>query len=53
MTDEETEESADDGAERDERVTSPMQSFGSTEITVGIVVLLIGLAITFTFPFVF
>lgn len=53
MTDEETEASADDGQERDERVTSPMQPFGSTEITIGIVVLLVGLALTFALPFVF
>lgn len=39
--------------EMDERVTSPMQAFGSREITVGLVVFVIGLLVTFILPFVF
>ncbi len=43
--------SDDDEHEADEgRVTAPMQSFGSGEVTVGFVVLAIGLAIAFLLP---
>jgi hypothetical protein len=35
-----------------ERVTAPMQSFGSREVGVGLVVFLVGAAVTFGLPFV-
>lgn len=43
----EPDETAD---EADERVTAPMQSYGSGEVTIGFVVLAIGLLITFLLP---
>ena len=39
------EEHGDEG-----RVTSPMQAFGSSEVTTGFVVLVIGLVVTFAVP---
>ncbi len=39
--------------ESDSRVTSPMQAYGSREVTIGLVVLVVGLLITFVLPFVF
>ncbi|MFB6114627.1 MAG: hypothetical protein ABEJ58_11065 [Halodesulfurarchaeum sp.] len=35
------------------RVTAPMQDFGSSEVTIGFVVLAIGLLLTFALPFAF
>lgn len=32
------------------RVTSPMQEFGRTEVTTGLVVLLVGLAVAYLVP---
>lgn len=40
-------------AERDERVTAPMQDYGNREIGIGIAVLVVGLIVTFLLPFVF
>lgn len=37
----------------DERVTAPMQSFGTREVTIGFVVLAIGLLVAFVFPLAF
>lgn len=37
-------------ASGDERVTSPMQSFGGSEVGIGFLVLLVGLAVTFVLP---
>lgn len=37
-------------AEETGRVTSPMQDFGSREVTIGLIVLVIGLLITFVLP---
>ena len=34
-----------------ERVTSPMQEFGTGEVGIGFVVLAVGLAVTFALPF--
>ena len=46
-----TEENADESVE--ERVTSPMQDFGMREVTIGLLVFLVGFVITFLVPFVF
>ncbi|MFB6267531.1 MAG: hypothetical protein ABEI31_07715 [Halodesulfurarchaeum sp.] len=46
-----TEENAT--ADRDERVTSPMQAFGTREVGIGVSVLAVGLLVTFVLPFVF
>ena len=40
----------DEAAETDHRVTAPMQSFGSGEVTMGFVVLAVGLLIAFVLP---
>ncbi len=40
----------DEAAESDHRVTAPMQSFGSREVTVGFVVLAVGLLLAFVLP---
>lgn len=37
----------------DERVTAPMQSFGSREVTIGFVVLAVGLLVAFLLPLAF
>ena len=47
MTEEET------TVDVDERVTAPMQSFGTREVLIGFLVLFVGLAITFLLPLVF
>ena len=49
----EDEPDASEEAEIDERVTSPMQAFGSREVTIGLLVLLVGIALTFLLPFLF
>lgn len=51
MSEDEPDESEE--AAIDERVTSPMQAFGSREVTIGLLVLLVGLALTFLLPFLF
>jgi hypothetical protein len=44
----------EESAETDEgRVTAPMQSFGSREVTIGFVVLAIGLLLAFVLPLAF
>ncbi|MFB6161448.1 MAG: hypothetical protein ABEJ61_09780 [Haloferacaceae archaeon] len=41
----------DHGSETAEgRVTSPMQSFGASEVGIGVLVCLVGLAVTFALP---
>ena len=40
----------DDAAEADHRVTAPMQSFGSRDVTIGFVVLAVGLLLAFVLP---
>ena len=40
----------DHDSDGEERVTSPMQSFGTSQVTTGIVVLLVGLAVVFGVP---
>jgi hypothetical protein len=45
---EETEATAEEPF--DERVTAPMQAFSSREVTIGFVVLAIGLLVTFLLP---
>ncbi|MFW6004427.1 MAG: DUF7550 family protein [Halodesulfurarchaeum sp.] len=37
----------------DERVTAPMQSFGTREVTIGLVVLAVGLLVAFLLPLAF
>jgi hypothetical protein len=39
-----------DADESDHRVTSPMQSFTADQVGVGLVVLVVGLAVTFGVP---
>jgi hypothetical protein len=39
-----------DGADEDGRVTSPMQEFGMSQVTTGLVVLVVGLAVIFGVP---
>ncbi|WP_311171293.1 DUF7550 family protein [Halobellus ordinarius] len=34
----------------EERVTSPMQSFGTSQVTTGLVILLVGLVVVFGVP---
>lgn len=51
MTDEDTEDDSADTLE--ERVTAPMQSFGTREVTLGFLVLAVGLLLTFILPLVF
>ena len=41
---------AEDTTASDDRVTSPMQSFSTSQVGVGVVVLLVGLLITFGIP---
>jgi hypothetical protein len=41
-----------DESEGIERVTAPMQEFGGGAVTVGLVVLLVGLAVTMAVPLV-
>mgnify|MGYP000553608361 CR=1 FL=1 len=43
-------EDTDTEGGEDERVTAPMQSFGSREVSIGFVVLAIGLLIAFLLP---
>ncbi|MFB6086780.1 MAG: hypothetical protein ABEJ84_08285 [Halodesulfurarchaeum sp.] len=54
MDETETDAEEPDGDEhedvRDERVTAPMQEFGSREVTIGFVVLAIGLLVAFVLP---
>ncbi|MDR5656926.1 MAG: DUF7550 family protein [Halobacteriota archaeon] len=44
---------SDDEPAEEGRVTAPMQAFESSEVTIGFVVLLIGLAIAFVLPLAF
>ena len=46
-----TEENADESV--DERITSPMQDFGMREVTIGLLVFLVGFVVTFLLPFLF
>jgi hypothetical protein len=43
--------SEENTASEDERVTAPMQSFGPGEVTIGVVVLAVGLLLTFGLAF--
>ncbi len=51
MTDADTEDDSTDTLE--ERVTSPMQTFGTREVTLGIVIVAVGLLLTFVLPLLF
>lgn len=51
MADEDTQDETEDALE--ERVTAPMQSFTTSDVTTGFLVLVVGLLITFVLPFVF
>ena len=51
MTDEDSEADAEES--NAERVTSPMQSFGSRDVVIGLIVFAVGALFAFLLPFVF
>jgi hypothetical protein len=51
MTDEDSEADAEESTT--ERVTSPMQSFGSRDVAIGLIVFAVGALFAFLLPFVF